>query len=458
MSQAPDFIDRFPAASRPPSMPGLSLLMLVSAVAGVLLLWIEWQHWRDARPVVTAVLLATIVLLLIVWCALFALLQRHTRELADSEAWHRMLLANMSEGLVVVGADGLIRSVNASVLRMFGYRAEALIGQPADLLVPAPLGGEGSPRCSSGRPGHLHAPAETPQEAIGLRPDGSCFDVSCSRRTIEVGDAHYLVLLINDVTERKRINSELAQHASALETSNASLEQFAFVASHDMQEPLRMISSYLQLVQERYRDVLDEEGQSWIDYAVDGSHRMKALIDGLLQFSRVANRPLETESVSVAELMQNVRRELGGTIRECSAEIVETDLPQLQTDRNLLHHVLLNLLGNALKYRHPERPPFIEVRAVTSPERWLFTVADNGIGIDEQHLDRIFGLFKRLHSRRDYEGAGIGLAICRRIVERLGGTIWAESAPGEGTRLCFTLPRAETSLSVSDKDGAAVDE
>ncbi|MBC8171760.1 MAG: PAS domain S-box protein [Anaerolineae bacterium] len=242
-----------------------------------------------------------------------------------------------------------------------------------------------------------------------------------------------------DVTERKEAEAVLARSAIELKRSNEELKQFAYVASHDLQEPLRMVASYLQLIEKRYSAMLDDEGREFIGYAVDGATRMKALINDLLAFSRVETSEQELKEVNAQEIFTAACQRLETTIQETEAVITCDELPTIKGDEALLVQLLQNLLDNSLKY-HSDQPPKIHVGLKREDKTWLFAVQDNGIGIDEQYLERIFIIFQRLHQRSKYPGTGMGLAICKKVVERHGGRIWAESKVGQGATFYFTIP------------------
>ncbi len=238
------------------------------------------------------------------------------------------------------------------------------------------------------------------------------------------------------------IATQLEQQAKDLQRSNEELEQFAYVASHDLQEPLRMITSYLQLLERRYGALLDEDAREFIDYAVDGATRMKQLINDLLLFSRINTRPMSCKLIEMEQVLEQVFHDMELLIEESDAIITHDPLPVLEADSLQVTQLFQNLIANALKFRS-DAAPVIHIGAVPQGEEWLFSVRDNGIGLDPAYADRIFIIFKRLHTRTEYSGTGIGLAICKRIVARHGGTIWVESALGEGTTCFFTLPTTQ---------------
>ncbi len=254
-------------------------------------------------------------------------------------------------------------------------------------------------------------------------------------------DGQELVLEVAiDITERKQVEEELKKANADLQRSNRELEQFAYVASHDLQEPLRMVASYTGLLEKQYKNQLDEKANSYIHYAVDGATRMHALIDDLLTYGRVSTQAEPLQHAESQDILNNALADLKETIQESGALVTHADLPEVNVDVLQLERVFQNLLGNAIKFQG-ETPPRIHVSAKSHGNEWLFCVQDNGIGIESQHKDKIFVIFQRLHSRRDYPGTGIGLAICKRIINRHGGEIWVESAPGKGAAFYFTLPK-----------------
>jgi light-regulated signal transduction histidine kinase (bacteriophytochrome) len=243
---------------------------------------------------------------------------------------------------------------------------------------------------------------------------------------------------------RKRAEEELVGKAEELARSNADLEEFAYAASHDLQQPLRMVGSYLGLLERRYKSKLDSDADEFIEFAVDGAKRMQQLIHDLLVYSRVGTRGRAFEPVDLNGILHEVIRNLEVTISENNAAVTRDELPTVSADRAQLVQLVQNLVGNAIKF-HGQQPPRVHIEAAQSDREWVFSVQDNGIGIDPKYEDQVFKVFQRLHTSDEYPGTGIGLAVCRRIVERYGGRIWFESEPGKGTTFYFTLP--ETGVS-----------
>lgn len=247
----------------------------------------------------------------------------------------------------------------------------------------------------------------------------------------------------NDMTDRIETDRKLAAALAEAQRSNRDLEQFAYVASHDLQEPLRMVSSYTQLLSQRYGEHLDDKARKYIHYAVDGAVRMQVLINDLLEYSRIHTRGAPLAPTDAHAVLGRALRNLTAAITESHAIITNDDLPEVLADPDQLAQVFQNLLANAIRYRG-DAPPHVHIHAEDDGEgSWRFRFADNGIGFDMQYAERIFVIFQRLHTRQEYAGTGIGLAICQRIIERHGGRIWAESSPGAGATFFFTLPKVQ---------------
>ena len=287
---------------------------------------------------------------------------------------------------------------------------------------------------------------DTIREALA-RPARRSVDLQCGERfytfhIAPVPEAGYVNLYASDITERKRAEDELHRTLAELERSNQELERFAYVASHDLQEPLRMVASYTQLLAQRYGDRLDQDAHEFIGFAVDGAARMRRLINDLLEYSRVTTHGDNLAPVDAQAALGEALTNLQPAVQDTGGVISAEPMPWVLADATQLTQVFQNLIGNALKFRG-EAPPRVHITVTPREGAWLFAVADNGIGIDPQYFDRIFVIFQRLHPSHRYPGTGIGLALCRRIVERHGGRLWVESAPGHGATFYFTLNRAE---------------
>jgi light-regulated signal transduction histidine kinase (bacteriophytochrome) len=249
--------------------------------------------------------------------------------------------------------------------------------------------------------------------------------------------------LVDELSFTHEAQTMLDEQAVELRRSNAELEQFAYVASHDLQEPLRKVASFCQLLQRRYAEQLDERANQYIAFAVDGATRMQTLINDLLSFSRVGRLHTENTVVDLDDVVKTVLSGLGLAIEEAEAQIICDPLPVVAGDRTQLEMLFHNLLGNAVKFRAPDRPPVVRVETVRDGDRWRFAVSDNGIGIDPEYAPKVFTIFQRLHTRDAYPGNGIGLALCKKIVEFHGGTITVDPEPAVGARITFDLPAGE---------------
>jgi light-regulated signal transduction histidine kinase (bacteriophytochrome) len=251
-------------------------------------------------------------------------------------------------------------------------------------------------------------------------------------------------VVVEEITERKRAEEALRAAVADLASSNKELAQFASVVSHDLQEPLRMVIAFSGRLKEAYQGKLDATADEYIGFAVEGATRMQALVGALLSYSRIGAKPKDRAPTRVQEALEAARVNLKAAIEESGAVISQEELPTVMADGLQLTQVFQNLIGNAIKYRAPGVTPDIHIGARRvadlAPDLWLLSVRDNGIGIDPQYKDRIFEIFQRLHTREEYEGTGVGLAICKKIVEGHGGRIWVESQPGQGSTFFFTMP------------------
>ena len=243
----------------------------------------------------------------------------------------------------------------------------------------------------------------------------------------------------DDITRRKKAEEKLEFIMNDLKRSNKELEQFAYVSSHDLKEPLRMITSFLQLLQKRYSADLDDDANDFINFAVEGAKRLDIMINDLLEYSRIGSKEREFEYLQSENILETVLTNLKTSIEDNNVIIIHDQLPLIYSNNQQMVQLLQNLISNAIKYRSKEDPK-IHISADLLDDEYVFSVKDNGIGIDQKHLEKIFTIFQRLHSRDEYEGTGIGLAISQKIVQQHGGQIWAESEPGKGTTFYFTIP------------------
>ncbi|MTI84438.1 MAG: GHKL domain-containing protein [Firmicutes bacterium] len=262
--------------------------------------------------------------------------------------------------------------------------------------------------------------------------------VQLAVNVIEIHGKKMLHVICRDITQYKQSEAKLKKMIDELSYSNRELEQFAYVASHDLQEPLRMVASFAQLLSKRYSGQLDSDADEFIDYIVDGATRMQSLINALLEFSRVGTRGKEFAPTDMQAVVEEVIKNLKISVQETKAQITYGELPKIMADTSQLIQLFQNLVANAIKF-HGDAPPKIHIEAYCQDKQWVISICDNGIGIEEEHLDRVFQIFQRLHKRDQYDGTGIGLAICKKIVERHGGQIWVDSAPKIGSTFYFSI-------------------
>lgn len=247
--------------------------------------------------------------------------------------------------------------------------------------------------------------------------------------------------LKDEIEDRKRIEKKLAERAFDLMRSNSDLEEFAYIASHDLKAPVRTISSFSQLLERKYGHLLDGEAKEYLNFVVNGTNQINQLIDDLLQYSRISRSRGELEEVDFNQLMNIVQKNIVSTIKENNAQIIVGDLPTVSANYLNMIQLVQNLISNAIKFKKPDEAPIIKVGVQEDEHNYIFSVEDNGIGIDEEYKNKVFAIFQRLHNRDEYEGTGIGLAICKKIVERHKGRIWFTSKPNRGTKFYFTLPK-----------------
>lgn len=375
------------------------------------------------------------------------------REAASTYA--RRLIEASLDPLVTISPEGKITDVNKATESVTGVPRDQLIGSDFSNYFTEP---------SKAREGYRRVFSEgsVTDYPLAIRhTSGTVCEVLYNATVYRdiTGKPEGVFAAARDVTQRNRAEKELAlyqQHleklveqrtaevvktAKELEQSNKDLEQFAYVASHDLQEPLRAVAGFISLLQKRYEGKLDEKAHEYIRHAVDGATRMQALIDGLLAYSRVETKGAALAPSSAQQSYEVAMANLRTSVEEAHAEVTADSLPKVRADGLQLTQLFQNLIGNAIKFRG-ERPPRVHVSAKRQQKDWLFSVRDSGIGIDPQYADRIFRIFQRLHTRTQYPGTGIGLAICKKIVERHGGEIWFESKPGRGTTFYFSIPES----------------
>jgi PAS domain S-box-containing protein len=363
--------------------------------------------------------------------------------LRDSEERFRLMASGVKDyANVMVDPEGFIVSWNEGGERLKGYRAEEIIGEHFSRFYAAEDIRKGLPAME------LKLAKETGRfegEGWRVRKDGSRFLASILITALrdEKGLLRGFGKITRDITERRRAEEHLAKTMEELKRSNDELGQFAYVASHDLQEPLRMVASYTQLLAQRYKGRLDPDADEFIAFAVDGCNRMQGLIQDLLSYSRAGANAEPLREISCEEALEKALKNLHATIQDSGATMTHDSLPNIMMDETQLVQIFQNLIGNAIKYRAAE-PPQIHVSATRNgSNEWVFSVRDNGMGMEPQYFERIFILFQRLHGQKEFAGTGIGLAMCKKIVDRRGGRIWVESQLTKGSTFYFALPAGD---------------
>ncbi len=366
--------------------------------------------------------------------AMAASLREGEGRLRVSEQKFRNLVENISDLIWETDAEGRFTYVSPRCVDLLGVLPESLISRglvdlcrPEDAARVRAALSDGVRRLEIAI---LAADGQAIQTEMSITPITSPSEAVIGHRGIT-----------RDITIRKKIRAELEQKTAELERSNSDLEQFAYVASHDLREPLRMVNSFLGLLERRIADKLDDESREFISFAMEGAQRMDHLILDLLAYSRIGRNALPKEPVPLGPALDTALGNLTLTMEEYGAGVsIPDEMPSLRVDEVEFVRLFQNLIGNAIKYRHPDRPPRIKVTVARNESCWEFRIEDNGLGIEPQYYDRIFQIFQRLQARDETEGTGIGLAVCKRVVGRYGGRIWVESTPGIGSRFHFTIP------------------
>ena len=357
-------------------------------------------------------------------------------KLRESERKYRNIVETANEGILIIDDEAVVTYANKKLINMLGYSLEEGIGRPIWGFVSDKSENVVKLNLEKSRQG-----INDSYELQLIKKGGSFLWITLSYKALFNKDGKFVgsLSMLTDITERKIAEETLKLKLQELARSNEELEQFAYISSHDLQEPLRMITSYLQLLQRRYQGHLDDKADKYIRFAVDGAARMQNLIKDLLEYSRVDAGNNEPESTDCEFILNRVLSDIKAVIKENNASISHDYLPEVMADSTQMVQVFQNLIINGIKF-HGEEPPKIRIAAEKKASEWVFSVQDNGIGIDPQYSERIFEIFKRLNSRDRYPGTGMGLAICKKIVERYGGRIWVESELGKGSTFYFTLP------------------
>ncbi len=374
-----------------------------------------------------------------------------------AEELFRLAVEGSPSGLLAVDEDGRIILANQQLGRLLGYGADELLGSPVERLVPGTIQGDHLAH----RRRYFAAPTARAmgvgRDLRAIRKDGTEIPVEIGLSPLSIGGKHMVVASLVDVTERKAAERAVKEayatlehtvelRTAALKRSNEDLERFASIAAHDLQEPLRMIASYTQLLADDYSGRLDADADQYIRFAVDGAKRMQRLLHDLLAYSRITARGGTFEDMNVDDALDEALANLRLPIQESGATLTRERLPRVRADRPQIAQLFQNLIANAIKFAG-DGPPRIEIVAAAEDRDLVrITVRDHGIGFDMKHAERVFSIFQRLHTSRELAGSGVGLAIVKRIVDRHGGRVWAEAAPGAGASFHFTLPAEHTEV------------
>jgi PAS domain S-box-containing protein len=341
--------------------------------------------------------------------------------------------------MVVVDQSGAIVLLNVQAETQFGYRRDELLGQKVKNIIPEGFAERLVADALRSVEDALAQQIGTGIELVARRKNGSEFPIEIMLSPLESAEGILVTAAVRDITARKQAESQLLNKVEELNRSNEELGQFAYITSHDLQEPLRMVASYTQLLSRRYKGKLDSDADEFISFAVDGANRMQRLIQDLLSYSRVGTKGQELLEVSSEDAFKQALLNLQGAVEASGALVTHDALPTVLADEMQLIQLFQNLIGNAIKYQNTGIPLIHISAARHGGNKWTFSVKDNGLGIDPQYFERIFGMFQRLHKREEFAGTGIGLAICKKIVERHGGSISVESEPGHGSTFHFAL-------------------
>ncbi len=360
-----------------------------------------------------------------------------------SEGKFQSLLESAPDAMVITNKAGQIVLVNAQTEKLFGYNRNELIGHTVEILIPQQYKGI--------HPEHRKHYMNEPRvremgaglELFALHKDGHEFPVEISLSPLQLDDGIFVSAAIRDTTNQKKAARELKEYASRLEFSNRELEQFAYVASHDLQEPLRNITNFVSMLEESFNETLSDDVKYFLKVITSSTTRMKALISDLLGFSRIGRNRIIQE-VDCTQVLNEVLTDMSVLIKENNALVTGKNLPVVRYNPRELKQLFQNLISNSIKFRKKELDPVIEINCMENESEWEFAFSDNGIGIDQEYLSKIFLIFQRLHSEKEYPGTGIGLATCKKIVESNEGRIWVNSQPDEGTTFYFTIPKTIT--------------
>jgi PAS domain S-box-containing protein len=369
--------------------------------------------------------------------------RRAVQALRDSEARKTAILEAAGDAIITIDEQDIIESVNPAFERLFGYTAQEIIGQNIQTLIPS--SGPDQNQRELGRlfMGDSRKTPGISWEAVGRKKDGTAFPIERTLNEVQLVDCRLFTGTVRDISERKIAELKLVRRTNELAQSNVELEQFAYIASHDLQEPLRTIGSFAQLLARRYAGKLDASANDFISYITDGVTRMQTLINDLLEYSRLGTGGASFQLTNFETVVELVIANLKTSLVETGAVVTYESLPTLWAASSQMGRLFQNLISNAIRYRG-DAAPRIHLKAHREGQHWIFSIRDNGIGFDHKHAERVFVIFQRLHTRDKYAGTGMGLAVCKKIVEGHSGRIWAESEPGRGSCFFFTIPAGES--------------
>lgn len=354
----------------------------------------------------------------------------------DYAARLEAVLNTVIDGIITINQQGIIQSFNPSAVRIFGYEPEEVIGQNVKMLMPDPYHTEHDTYIANYLRTGQGKVIGIGREVTAQRKNKTIFPMELGINEMRISGNRMFVGTIRDISDRKKAEEELLR-------SNEELERFAYIASHDLQEPLRMVANFTALLESEYQDQFDPQAKEYMGFIIDAAKRMQDLVSDLLEYSRIGYEEAGFADVDCNAHAVSALNNLREVIEETNAVVTIGELPIVQVNPVRFSRLLQNLIGNGIKYRNKERTPHITVSVDDKGSEWLFSVHDNGIGIESEYLEQIFIIFKRLHNRKEYKGTGIGLAVCKRIVESFDGKIWAESTPGMGSTFYFTIPKKE---------------
>lgn len=352
------------------------------------------------------------------------------------------IVDNVLDGIITINERGEVESYNRACETIFGYSAEEVMGQNIKMLMPEPYySGHDGYLAHYMKTGEAHIIGTAGREAQGRRKDGSVFPLDLSVSAFTIDGVRHFSGIVRDITTAKQAEEARERLLARLTESNTELERFAYVASHDMQEPLRMVLNFSQIIAKDYEDSLDEEGKEYLKIVGDSALRMREMVHDLLEYARLGREGATIVDVDMAAELEHVKTNLGQLVADTGAVVSSDPLPFVQGNAVQIMRLLQNLIGNAIKYQAPGNTPVVHIGVIAEPGRWHFVIRDNGLGIEPAFIEQVFEPFRRLHTWEAIKGTGLGLAVCKKIVETHGGRIWATSVKSGGSEFHFTLPR-----------------